>query len=145
MKIQSVHIRNYRKLKNCHIDFDEKKTDIEIPLLMGMSYEVGTLKLHKTENGFTVSKEIKMDEEIATEDYRFENEKLYVYTSRPSIEELKSASGQEAAYGTEILLGEDETVWIVSESDMTILADDVMELKQFDFENSEEYVKYQEK
>ena len=26
MKIQSVHIRNYRKLKNCHIDFDEKKT-----------------------------------------------------------------------------------------------------------------------
>ena len=26
MKIQSVHIKNYRKLKNCHIDFDEKKT-----------------------------------------------------------------------------------------------------------------------
>lgn len=26
MKIQSVHIRNYRKLKNCHIDFWEKKT-----------------------------------------------------------------------------------------------------------------------
>ena len=26
MKIQSVHIRNYRKLKNCHIDFGEKKT-----------------------------------------------------------------------------------------------------------------------
>lgn len=26
MKIQSVHIRNYRKLKNCHIDFEEKET-----------------------------------------------------------------------------------------------------------------------
>ena len=26
MKIQSVHIRNYRKLKNCHIDFGEKET-----------------------------------------------------------------------------------------------------------------------
>lgn len=26
MKIQSVHIRNYRKLKNCHIDFGDKKT-----------------------------------------------------------------------------------------------------------------------
>lgn len=26
MKIQSVHIRNYRKLKNCHIDFDKEKT-----------------------------------------------------------------------------------------------------------------------
>lgn len=26
MKIQSVHIRNYRKLKNCHIDFDKKET-----------------------------------------------------------------------------------------------------------------------
>ncbi|KGN86554.1 ATP-dependent endonuclease [Porphyromonas sp. COT-290 OH860] len=26
MKIQSVHIRNFRKLKNCHIDFGEKET-----------------------------------------------------------------------------------------------------------------------
>ena len=26
MKIQAVHIRNYRKLKNCHIDFGEKVT-----------------------------------------------------------------------------------------------------------------------
>lgn len=26
MEIQSVHIRNYRKLKNCHIDFGKKKT-----------------------------------------------------------------------------------------------------------------------
>ena len=26
MKIQSIHIRNFRKLKNCHIDFGEKKT-----------------------------------------------------------------------------------------------------------------------
>ncbi len=26
MKIQSVHIRNYRKLKNCHIEFGEKET-----------------------------------------------------------------------------------------------------------------------
>ena len=26
MKIQSVHIRNYRKLRNCHIDFGEKET-----------------------------------------------------------------------------------------------------------------------
>ena len=26
MKIQSVHIRNFRKLKNCHIDFGERET-----------------------------------------------------------------------------------------------------------------------
>ena len=26
MKIHSVHIRNFRKLKNCHIDFGEKET-----------------------------------------------------------------------------------------------------------------------
>ena len=26
MKIQSVHIRNYRKLRNCHIDFDKEET-----------------------------------------------------------------------------------------------------------------------
>lgn len=26
MKLQSVHIRNFRKLKNCHIDFDDEQT-----------------------------------------------------------------------------------------------------------------------
>ena len=26
MRIQSVHIRNFRKLKNCHIDFGERET-----------------------------------------------------------------------------------------------------------------------
>ena len=26
MRIESVHIRNFRKLKNCHIDFGEKET-----------------------------------------------------------------------------------------------------------------------
>ena len=26
MNIESVHIRNFRKLKNCHIDFGEKET-----------------------------------------------------------------------------------------------------------------------
>lgn len=26
MKIESVQIRNFRKLKNCHIDFDDKET-----------------------------------------------------------------------------------------------------------------------
>ena len=26
MNIESVHIRNFRKLKNCHIDFSEKET-----------------------------------------------------------------------------------------------------------------------
>lgn len=40
MKIQSVHIRNYRKLKNCHIDFDEKKT-----VLVGANIIVARLPL----------------------------------------------------------------------------------------------------
>ena len=26
MKIQSIHIRNFRKIKNCHIDFGDKET-----------------------------------------------------------------------------------------------------------------------
>ncbi len=26
MKIQSIHIRKFRKLNNCHIDFGEKET-----------------------------------------------------------------------------------------------------------------------
>ena len=26
MKIHSIHIKNFRKLKNCHIDFGDKET-----------------------------------------------------------------------------------------------------------------------
>ncbi len=126
-------------------DFEDGKTGVAIPLLLGMSYQVGTMTLHRTEDGFAVTKEIAIDEDIAAEDYRFENEKLYVYAAKPSVDDLRNATGQEVQYGATISFDEDGTVWIVSESDMTILADDIMDLEVFDFEHSEEYVKYQEK
>ena len=125
-------------------DFEEGEDSIELPLLMGMSYEVGTLTLQKTEAGFTVSRELFADESIAPEDYVMENESLCVYTGKPSVEELRNSAGQQYQYGDEIPLAGDQTVWIAAGGDMTILADAMMDLKLFDYENSSEYVKYQE-
>ena len=126
-------------------DFTEEKDHIELPLLMGASYEVGTMTLQKTENGFTVSSELQVSEDIDPEDYSVENEKLYVYTSRPTMDDLRNRTGQEYAYGEEIPFGENETVWIVDQKDMTILADSVMDLNVFKFGESEEYEAYQER
>ena len=126
-------------------DFTEEKDHIELPLLMGGSYEVGTMTLQKTENGFTVSSELQVSENIDPEDYSVENEKLYVYTSRPTMDDLRNRTGQEYAYGEEIPFGENETVWIVDQKDMTILADSVMDLDVFKFGESEEYEAYQER
>jgi hypothetical protein len=125
-------------------DFAEDQDSVEIPLLMGMSYEVGVLNLKKTENGLIVSSEIQVSEEIDPEDYRIENEKLYVYTSKPSIDDLKNQTGEVYTYGDEIPFDENTTLWIVDESNLTILADDIMELELYDYENSEAYVAYQE-
>ena len=121
------------------------KDTVEIPLLMGMSYEVGTLTLHKTENGFTVSTEIKVSDDIDTEDYTVENDKLYVYTSRPTLNDIKNCTGKEYTYGEEIPFGENETVWIVDNKDMTILADSMADLTTYDYAKRKEYEAYQER
>jgi hypothetical protein len=126
-------------------DFAEEEDTIELPLLMGMSYEVGTLTISRTDNGITVSAELQVGEDIDAEDYRFENEKLYVYTGKPTLAELRNHAGTEYKYGQEITLKEDETVWIVDDMDMTILADDIENLELYDFYNSSIYEKYQEK
>ena len=121
------------------------KDTIELPLLMGMSYEVGTLTLHKTENGFTVSTEIKVSDDIDKEDYTVENDKLYVYTSRPTLNDIKNCTGKEYTYGEEIPFGENETVWIVDNKDMTILADSMADLTAYDYAKNKEYEAYQER
>ena len=125
-------------------DFTEEKDTIELPLLMGASYVVGTMALEKTENGFKVSSELMIPEDVDSEDYHVENETLYVYTNEPTLKDLKEKTGQEYKHGEEILLEEGKTVWIVDNKTLTILADGIMELELFDYENSEEYVKYQE-
>lgn len=122
---------------------DFEKGTVEIPLLMGMSYEVGTLTLQKTENGFTASSRLGFTEELDPEDYRVGEGKLYVYASRPSVEDLKNKTGAEYAYGAEIPLGEG-TVWIAGSQDMTILADEMAGLELYDYGSSKAYVRYQE-
>ena len=61
------------------------------------------------------------------------------------MDDLRNRTGQEYAYGEEIPFGENETVWIVDQKDMTILADSVMDLDVFKFGESEEYEAYQER
>ena len=117
---------------------------LELPLLFGMSYEVGKLTLTKTENGFTVDSEVVPNEEIDEDDYEITEEKLYVYTSKPTMQELRSHAGREYGYGEEIPLNDDETVWIVDEKEMTILEEDIMELELYDYDHSEDYPSYQE-
>lgn len=125
-------------------DFGEKEDKLELPLLMGGSYEVGTLTVEKGENGIRVFSEIQTGDEISSEDYRIENQGLYVYTEAPSISDLSGHTGKEYGYGEEIPMEEGQTVWIAAESDMTILAEFIADLDLYDYERSEEYARYQE-
>ena len=111
---------------------------------MGMSYEVGKLTVAKNDTGIVVTSDIQLSENIDAEDYRVENEKLYVYRTRPTVDDLRDKKGEEFKYGDTIPLGENETIWIVDEKDMTILADDIEELKLFNYDESKEYETYQE-
>ncbi len=124
-------------------DFEESDT-LELPLIMGMSYEVGKLTVAKSDTGIVVTSDIQLSENIDAEDYRVENEKLYVYRTRPTVDDLRDKKGEEFKYGDTIPLGENETIWIVDEKDMTILADDMEELELFNYEESKEYETYQE-
>ena len=124
-------------------DFEESDT-LELPLIMGMSYEVGKLTVAKNDTGIVVTSDIQLSENIDAEDYRVENEKLYVYRTRPTVDDLRDKKGEEFKYGDTIPLGENETIWIVDEKDMTILADDMEELELFNYEESKEYETYQE-
>ena len=126
-------------------DFEENKDSLEIPLIMGMSYEVGKLNIKKQENSLVVTGAVDLGENIDAEDYQIENEKMYVYRTQPTADDIKNHTGEEYKYGDEIPFNENETVWIVDDKDMTILADDIEELELFDYDNSKEYENYQEK
>ncbi len=124
-------------------DFEESDT-LELPLIMGMSYEVGKLTVAKNDTGVVVTSDIQLSENIDAEDYKVENEKLYVYRTRPTVDDLRDKTGEEFKYGDTIPLGENETIWIVDEKDLTILADDMEELELFNYDESKEYETYQE-
>ena len=124
-------------------DFAEDKDTLELPLIMGMSYEVGKLTAKKSGNGVVVSSTVDANG-IDQEDYKIENEHLYVYTSKPSADDLKKQSGKEYAYGEEIPLGANDTIWLVDSKDMTILTDSIEDLELFNYKESNEYKAYQE-
>ena len=123
-------------------DFEEADT-LELPLIMSMSYEVGKTTITRGDNGIVVTSHIQLDSDIAEEDYKVENEKLYVYRTRPTVDDLRDMTGEEYKYGEEIPLGENETIWLVDSKDMTILAEDIDELELFNYGESKEYEAYQ--
>lgn len=122
---------------------DFTQDTVEIPLLMGMSYEVGALTLHRTEKGFTVSSRLEAAKGLDPEDYTLSEGALYVYTGKPTVEELQKKAGTRYAYGEEIPLGEG-TIWIAGGQELTISGEDMEALKLYDYEKSREYVRYQE-
>ena len=124
-------------------DFTDKKDTLELPLIMGMSYEVGKLTVKKSSNGIVVSSAIDANG-IDKEDYKIENEHLYVYKAKPSADDIEKKTGKEYAYGEEIPLGENDTIWIVDNKDMTILTESIEELELFNYKESKEYETYQE-
>ncbi|MCD7883878.1 MAG: hypothetical protein LUI87_09315 [Lachnospiraceae bacterium] len=132
----------------------EDLESIELPLLMGASYIVGTFTVDRTENGITVTSAVELDEElIDPEDYSVEDIILLVFTSEPTALELKAIqnameSGNEealqnvyeaygnvyeAAYGEEIELPENGNIWIASVQEMTILTDAIEELELYQY------------
>ena len=123
--------------------FTDKKDTLELPLIMGMSYEVGTLAVKKSGNGIVVSSSIDADG-LDEEDYKIENEHLYVYSTKPSAEDLENQTGKEYTYGEEIPLGANDTIWIVDNKNMTVLTDSIEDLKLFNYKESKEYETYQE-
>ena len=124
-------------------DFTDKKDTLELPLIMGMSYEVGKLTVKKSSNGIVVSSAVDANG-IDKEDYKIENEHLYVYKAKPSADDIEKKTGKEYAYGEEIPLGENDTIWIVDNKDMTILTESIEELELFNYKESKEYETYQE-
>lgn len=60
MKIQSVYIRNFRKLKNYHIDFDEKQI-----VLVGTNNSRKTSVINAIAIFFTTLNEIKKKSQLS--------------------------------------------------------------------------------
>ena len=116
---------------------------LEIPLIMGMKYEVGKLVIKKTEDGIVITSKLELSLSISRNDYKVKKEKLYIYRSEPTFDDLKNRKGEEFLYDDIIPLKEGETIWLVDEKDITIQEKDMKKLKLFDFEKSKEYKAYQ--
>ena len=116
---------------------------LEIPLIMGMKYEVGKLVIKKTEDGIVITSKLELSLSISRNDYKVKKEKLYIYRSEPTFDDLKNRKGEVFLYDDIIPLKDGETIWLADEKDITIQEKDMKKLKLFDFEKSKEYKAYQ--
>ena len=125
-------------------DFEKDKDTLEIPLILGMSYDVGKLSIQKKGNGIVINSSLDLGKNVDKEDYKVTEEQLYVYTTKPSEADIKDNKGKAYKYGEEIPLSKDGTIWIADKKEITVLADAMEELELFKYDESKAYEKYQE-
>lgn len=125
-------------------DFEKDKDTLEIPLILGMSYDVGKLTIQKKGNGIVINSSLDLGKNVDKEDYKVTEEQLYVYTTKPSEADIKDNKGKAYKYGEEIPLSKDGTIWIADKKEITVLADAMEELELFKYDESKAYEKYQE-
>ena len=77
---------------------------------MGMKYEVGKLVIKKTEDGIVITSKLELSLSISRNDYKVKKEKLYIYRSEPTFDDLKNRKGEEFLYDDIIPLKEGETI-----------------------------------
>ncbi|MDO4634064.1 MAG: hypothetical protein Q4B01_09435, partial [Eubacteriales bacterium] len=123
---------------------DFENDTVEIPLLFGLSYQAGTITLKKTNGGFTAATEVALGDYVSENDYTLGEGKLYVYTERPSLNTLNAKTGRVYADGETIALAANETVWLVYDRDLTILADDIADMTAYSFVENGIYDKFYE-
>ena len=110
-------------------------------MLLGTGYIVGSLEIEKEGDNLFIYREY--DEYLEEEDMEISSDVLYLYTSKPTLEQLQSHSGKRISYGEAVSIGKAETVWIQAEMEMSFLIDDVLDLDVYDYSNSQVYRNYQ--
>ncbi|MCD8012096.1 MAG: hypothetical protein LUG99_02765 [Lachnospiraceae bacterium] len=142
-------------------DREEDSETLELPLLLGSAYIVGTFAVSQTQDGIVVTTELGLEDAgIHSEDYQVESPSLLVFTTEPPAQELREieaaaaagedsaaklddifqsyANGYEAGYGEEIPLTETETVWIVNRQQLSILTDEIGNLERYAYDSAED-------
>ena len=102
--------------------------DLEIPMLLGMAYKVGTYKVSKTDKGFTVTSNLNPEVFTDPDSYTESNQSLTVYTGETG----SGRGGQSYQFGEEIPVRKG-TVWIVPQEDLEVLISDISWLDVYNF------------
>ena len=132
-KIYAATPISYEDFKDCDT--------LEVPLIMGMKYEVGKLVIKKTEDGIVITSKLELNPSASRNDYKVKNEKLYIYHSEPTFDDLKNRKGEVFLYDDIIPLKDGETIWLADEKDITIQEKDMKKLKLFDFDKAYQKIK----